>query len=76
MDIQTKINQYIDTECKYADSRGSSTLSVCDHYLWDRDLWAFRNQIVDAIRSKGYNVSVSVKWGVTDINTTKKININ
>ena len=72
MTLQDKLQNTINTECNYADKNGSSRLSVCDHSSWDRDLWAHRESIIDAIRKRGYSVSVSVKWGVTDINITKQ----
>lgn len=76
MTLQDKLQNAINTECSYADKNGSSRLSVCDHYNWDRDLWAHRESIIDAIRKRGYSVSVSVKWGVTDINITKQFQLN
>lgn len=70
--MSQKVKDKIDEECRYAERDGHSRLSVCDHYNWDRELWMHRHTIIDSIRQRGYNVSVSVKWGVTDIETTKK----
>jgi|DEB0MinimDraft_6_1074348.scaffolds.fasta_scaffold245529_1 hypothetical protein len=76
MTVQEKIQKCIDTECNYAEKNEWTRLSVCDHYNWDRDLWNYRHEIIDAIKNRGYNVSVSCKWGVTDITITKKIEVN
>jgi hypothetical protein len=76
MTLQEKIQDAINVECTYADKNGSSRLSVCDHYNWDRDLWAYRYDIVDAIRNRGYSVSMSVRWGVTDIEVSKQLQLS
>ena len=73
--IKEKIIKAINTECDYAEKNGSSKLSVCDHYNWDKDLWVYRHAIIDEIKSRGYDVSVSDKWGVTDIVTTQKLSL-
>lgn len=73
MTLEQKISDKIEYECKYADRDGSTRFSVCDHYNWDRDFWMHRHTIIDAIKSKGYSVYVSSKWGVTDIDVTKNI---
>jgi len=75
MSLTQKLQDKIDYECKYADRDGSTRFSVCDHYSWDRDFWMHRNTIIDAIRNRGYSVSISSKWGVTDIDVTKIINL-
>jgi hypothetical protein len=76
MTLQEKLQNRINIECEYADKNGSTRLSVCDHYNWDRDLWSHRHDIIDAIRKRGYSVSVSVRWGVTDIEISSKINLS
>jgi len=76
MTVQEKIQKCIDTECYYVEKNGSTVLSVCDHYNWDRDLWNYRHEIIDAMKNRGYNVSISCKWDVTDITITKKIEVN
>lgn len=74
--LEEKIQSVVNTECEYAAKKGSSKLSVCDHYNWDRDKWNYRHQIIEAIKSRGFNVSVSVNHGVTDIVTTQEIKIS
>ena len=73
MTLVDKLQNVVNTECDYAEKKGSSRFSVCDHYNWDRDLWNHRDAIVAAIRRRGYKVSISCRWGVTDIDTTKLI---
>ena len=55
---------------------GYSNFSTCGHYNYDRDVWNFRHQIMDAIISRGYLVSSVVRHGVTDVTITKKLNLS
>ena len=71
--LRDKILKAVETECQYATRDGSSKLSVCDHSNWDRDLYSFRHQIIDKIKERGFNVSVTSNWGVLDIVTTISI---
>ena len=75
MTLTEKLTDKINFESRYADKDGSTRFSVCDHYNWDRDFWNHRNVLIQALRDRGYNVSVSVSWGVTDIDVTKKISL-
>ena len=76
MSTQEKLQQKINSECEYADRKGTSHFSVCDHSSWDRDLWTYRQDIIDAIIKRGYSVSVSIRWGVTDIEIRKPIELS
>lgn len=40
--------------------------STCDHYNWNRDEHAYMPIVAQRLRQKGYTVSSSIKWGVTD----------
>ena len=73
--IEKKIKRQIDVECEYADKNGSAKLSTCSASNWDKDIYNYRNTIIEAIRNRGYNVSVSVNYGVIDIVTAPKINV-
>lgn len=75
--MQEKLQKIINTEVESADKYGQSKLSACNMlgYGWDRDVWNYRNVIIKGIMNRGYNVDVSVNWGVTDIITTQKISI-
>lgn len=74
--IEQKLIEKINEECFYTERDGNTKFSVCDHYNWDKDFWAHKNTIIEALKKKGYSVSVSVNWGVTDINVSKKIELN
>ena len=75
MNIEEKIKQIVETEIEYAEKNGSTMLSTANHRHWDKDVWNYREQIIQAIRDRGYDVSVSVNHGVIDITTTKKLNL-
>jgi len=75
MNLKEKLQKIVDIECQYADRDGTSTLSTCDHFGWDKDIWNYRHEIITAIRNRGYDVSSSVKWCVTDILTKTKIEL-
>ena len=75
-DLQAKLQSVINSACKYADKRGSTTLSTCNMSGWDNDIWNYQSQIIKAIRNRGYNVSVSVNWGVTDIVTSVQVELS
>ena len=74
-ELNNKLNAIAKEEMDYADKNGSTTLSTCDHHSWDLDVWRHRAAIIKKIRDSGYNVSVSVSWGVTDILITKPITL-
>jgi len=74
-ELKNKLNEIAKKEMEYADMRGSSKLSTCDYRGWDKDVWNHRAAIIKKIRDGGYNVSVSVSWGVTDILITKPITL-
>lgn len=73
--VEEKIQRQIDIECQYADKNGRAKLSTCSVRNWDKDIYNYHNTIIEAIRNRGYNVSVSVNYGVIDIVTTPKINV-
>ena len=74
-ELKNKLNEIAKTQMKYADMNGSTKLSTCDHRGWDKDVWNHRGAIIEKIRDSGYNISVSVSWGVTDILITKPITL-
>jgi hypothetical protein len=73
--LKEKLTRIAKQEMDYATENGSSTLSTCDYRGWDKDVWNNRQLIIKKLRDCGYNVSVKVAWGVTDIVTTKKIEL-
>lgn len=74
-DLREKLTRIAKEEMDNATKNGYSTLSTCDYSGWDKDVWHNRQAIVKKIRSCGYNVSITVAWGVTDITTTQKIEL-
>jgi hypothetical protein len=44
----------------------TDTLSTCDYSNWDRELHRNMPEIAEELRSKGLQVTSSVKFGVTD----------
>tara|TARA_B110000285_G_C15029861_1_gene566123 strand:+ start:402 stop:632 length:231 start_codon:yes stop_codon:yes gene_type:complete len=74
MSIQMKIQRLIDDLCTQTDIKGKAHLSVCNYTNWDKDAWDYHPDIVNTIRSRGYNVSCVVNHGVTDIGITKLLN--
>ena len=75
MTTQEKITNKIKELAEEVESDGYAVLSVCDHSNWDRDLWMYYRTIMESLRQKGYSVSSQTKWGVLDINITKKLDI-
>lgn len=76
MTLQEKLQNFVNKHSDYVEKDGSSEFSVCEHYNWDKDLWLHRQSIIDALRKRGYSVSVYVRWGVTDIEITKPIQLS
>jgi hypothetical protein len=73
--LEEKLQDCVNSQCEYAEKNGSTKLSVCSERNWDSDKWNYRQDIMDAIRGRGYNVSQQTNWGVLDITTTKKITL-
>lgn len=71
--LKDKLNAFVDQQCEYASKDGRTKYSTCNHSNWDRDIWYFRHDIADIIRSRGFNVRVECNWGVMDYFVTAKI---
>lgn len=76
--ITNKLQIVVNNQCDITDKYGNSMLSTCDclSYGWDRDIYIHREEIIQAIRSRGYNVSVTCRHGVINITTSKTIKLN
>lgn len=74
--LEEKLQEQVDREIDITNKTGSSKFSTCSNSNWDKDIYRHRQDIVETIRKKGYNVHVSVNWGVIDIVTTNKIKLN
>ena len=75
LELELKLKNIVDTECNCADKYHRSKLSTCDARHWDKDVWNYRNDVINAIRKRGYIVTTSTNWGVLDIVTTKQITL-
>jgi hypothetical protein len=78
MKTQEKIQGIIDSLASEADADGYSKLSVCDayYYGWDKDYWIHKQNIIDALKKRGYNVSSKTNHGVLDIIIVKQIQVS
>ena len=76
MNTEQEIQNLIDGMVNNVENDGTTKLSVCDERDWDKDLWNYRHQIMDALRGRGYIVNSSTNYGVLDIVVTKKLNLS
>ena len=53
-------------EASINPQKGYVTVATCDHSNWDRKLHHHFSKIAIELRNRGYSVSCSVNWGVTD----------
>jgi hypothetical protein len=74
MEVQQKLQSKVDELCAWAEKSSRASWSIAD--TWDADFWAHKGAIISAIRKRGYDVSCSVNWGVTDYVITKKITLS
>ena len=74
-ELKEKLNKVISKQVEMVNKHGSNTLSTCDHYNWDRDIWNYRHSIVDKLIDLGFNVDTQMNWEVLDITTTKKLEL-
>ncbi|HQU40257.1 MAG TPA: hypothetical protein PLI89_10350 [Chitinophagales bacterium] len=74
-EIKDKLTRFVEATAKDAEAYGSAKFSTCDHYNWDREIWTHRNDIINALKKRGYSVSVSTRWGVTDVTITKSMEL-
>jgi hypothetical protein len=74
-ELKEKLNQIIDKQIELANKYGSNTLSTCDHYNWDKDIWNHRHSIIDKLIDLGFNVESAVNHGVLDITITANLEL-
>ena len=72
-ELKEKLNTIINRQIELVNRFGSNTLSTCDHYNWDKDIWNYRNFIIDKLVEEGFNVDTRTNWGVLDITITAKL---
>ena len=73
--LKAKLNKVISKQVEMVNKYGSNTLSTCDHYNWDKDIWNHRYSIVDKLIDLGFNVDTQMNWGVLDITITKELTL-
>ena len=74
-ELKGKLNKVISKQVEMVNKYGSNTLSTCDHYNWDKDIWNHRHSIVDKLIDLGFNVDTQMNWGVLDITITKELTL-
>ena len=74
-EIKEKLNKVISKQVEMVNKYGSNTLSTCDHYNWDKDIWNHRHSIVDKLIDLGFNVDTQMNWEVLDITITANIEL-
>lgn len=71
-ELKTKKDNYVQQEAVKIISdmlkreRTEWSVSTCNHYNWDTKLHEHFPSIAENLRSKGFSVRSSVKFGVTD----------
>jgi len=75
MNVEQEIQSIIDNMANHVEKTGSTKLSVCNERNWDKDLWNYRHQIMDALRGRGYIINSSTNYEVLDIIVTKKLEL-
>ena len=74
-ELKEKLNKVISKQVEMVNKYGSNTLSTCDHYNWDRDIWNHRYSIVDKLIDLGFNVESQMNHGVLDITITADLKL-
>ena len=74
-ELKDKLNQIINKRIEVVNKHGSCTLSACDHYNWDKDIWNHRHSIIDKFIDLGFNVESQMNHGVLDITITADLKL-
>lgn len=74
-ELKQKLNTIINRQIELVNRFGSNTLSTCDHYNWDKDIWNYRHFIIDKLIEEGFNVDSQINYGVLDITITAKLEL-
>jgi hypothetical protein len=74
-ELKEKLNRIIDRQVELVNRFGSNTLSTADHYNWDKDIWRYRNSIIDKLIDLGFNVETQMNYGVLDITITTDLKL-
>ena len=71
MELQTKLQNFINETVKYVEKNGSAVYTCRNHSGWDIDIYNNRNEINDALIRRGYEVTSKIKLGSSDIIITR-----
>jgi hypothetical protein len=74
-ELKEKLNKVISKQVEMVNKYGSNTLSTCDHYNWDRDIWNHRYSIIDKLIDLGFNVESQMNHEVLDITITADLKL-
>jgi hypothetical protein len=74
-ELKEKLNKVIFKQVEMVNKYGSNTLSTCDHYNWDKDIWNHRYSIIDKFIDLGFNVDSQMNHGVLDITITANLEL-
>ena len=74
-ELKEKLNKVISKQVEMVNKYGSNTLSTCDHYNWDKDIWRHRHSIIDKLIDLGFNVESQMNYGVLDITITADLKL-
>ena len=73
--LKEKLRFFIQKQIEQVYRKGSSRFETCDHYNWDKDIWNYRNSIVDKLIDLGFNVDSQMNHGVLDITITANLEL-
>ena len=77
MEKMNNKNTYVDEKIasikKSIEKYGYDKISTCDafSYGWSKDDYLYMDSVASELRTQGFNVKVSVSYGVTDYYITK-----
>jgi len=74
-ELKEKLNKVISKQVEMVNKYSSNTLSTCDHYNWDKDIWNHRHFIIDKLIDLGFNVDSQMNHGVLDITITANLEL-
>jgi len=72
---QEKVQQLINLKCEEAEKTGESKITTSYGYSWDMDIYNSKEQIIQTIRNRGFEVRSKTSFEVTDITILKNIEL-
>ena len=72
-DKKTYVDEKIASIKKSIERYGYDKISTCDafYYGWSKEDYLYMDSVASELRTQGFNVKVSVSYGVTDYYITK-----